>query len=322
MKNDFFLAVLIILSVGLFAFPLLSQAVTVGPVKLEYLVDPGDVISGEIFLFNETKEAKTFYPVFEKYTEIDGQKKFLTGQSEIAEWFELPYSKTLGSNEQTKIPFTLRIPENAEPGGHFAVMWWGNAPPVKEKGEQVSIVTRAGILVYMRVSGEFDDSGQLVSFSTKGQKRVFSSRPISFDIVFESTGSVHLKPYGEVQIKNIFGRTKEVLKVNQDKAQVFPKNKRTFNVIWSSPEANGNKEKIFGGLKNEWRNFAIGLYKAELKLEYGEEAREIKDKFTFIVIPWRTLILIGLFLIILSLGIIRGVKKYNQWIVAKAQNDV
>ena len=89
MKNKEFFAVIVFSILSAFLFPLLVQAVTVGPVKLEYSVDPGDVISGEIFLLNETKKAKTFYPTFEKYIEVDGKKKFLTGESEIEEWFEL-----------------------------------------------------------------------------------------------------------------------------------------------------------------------------------------------------------------------------------------
>ncbi|PJA64145.1 MAG: hypothetical protein CO160_00155 [Candidatus Portnoybacteria bacterium CG_4_9_14_3_um_filter_43_11] len=319
MKNKEFVAVLIVFGLTAFLFPLLTQAVTVGPIKLEYSVDPGDVISGEVFLFNEGKKTETFYPVFEKYTEVDGKKKFLTGESEIVQWFDLPFSKTLAANQQAKLPFTLRIPENAEPGGHFAVMWWGTAPPVKEGGEQVSITTRAGILIYLRVSGEVDESGQLVGFSTKDQKRIFSSRPISFDIIFESTGSVHLKPQGEVQIKNIFGRTKAVLEVNEDQAQVFPKNKRTFNVVWASLGADENKGGILGGLINEWQNFAFGFYKANLSLEYGEEVKEVKDSFVFFVIPWRILSLILIILFFLGLGFIKGLKKYNQWIIAKYQ---
>lgn len=321
MKNKALFATFIIFILGGILFTLSAQAVTVGPVKLEYSVDPGDIISDQIFLFNETKETKTFYPVFEKYIEVDGKKKFLTGESEIAEWFEIPLSKTLGSNQQTKIPFTLRIPENAEPGGHFAVIWWGAAPPPKEGGEQVSIVTRAGILVYLRVSGEFDESGQLVSFSTKDQKLIFSSRPISFDVVFESTGTVHLKPYGEVQIKNIFGRTKAILEVNKDKAHVFPKNKRTFNAIWSSSKAGESKGGLFGGLINEWRNFAFGLYKANLSLEYGQDVKEVRDDFIFFVIPWRILTLVIVILSLLGFGFIKGLKKYNQWIINKAQKQ-
>lgn len=319
-----FLFILVVLIGGLFfTVPLSVKAVTVGPVKLEYSVDPGEVISEEVFILNEGERAGNFYPDFEKYIEVDGKKKFIADQCEIASWFEIPSVIALDSQEQKHIPFTLRIPQNAEPGGHFAVMWWGTAPPAREGEKQVSIVTRAGILVYLKVSGEIDEGGQLVDFSTAGQKRFFSQRPINFDIDFEATGNVHLVPQGEVRVKNIFGRTKAILEVNQAGSQVFPQDKKTFKAVWSAEEESQEAARFLNNLKKEWRGFALGIYRAEVSLEYGEEiVKEIQDKFTFIVIPWRTLLLIVLILIALGLGFIKGLKKYNRWVITKAQKKI
>ena len=301
--------------------PLPSLALTVGPVKLEHSIDPGNSISGQILLLNDREETKTFYPVFEKYIEVDGEKKFLPGESEIASWFELPSAVTLEPNEQKMIPFTIRIPEGAEPGGHFAVMWWSTAPPVKEPGSEVAIVSRVGILVYLRISGEIQESGRLVSFGVSNQKRFLNYLPINFSVVFESTGNVHLKPQGEIKIKDIFGRTKEVLKVNEFGLSVLPQSKKTFVATWGSKEESAGQKKsgFFSQLKNERQGFAFGLYKAELQLEYGEDKKQSQEKFTFLVIPWRILIFVILILALLSFGIVKGIKRYNQWIIAKAK---
>lgn len=320
MKKKFFIISLVLIS-GFWLLPLSSLALTVGPVKLEYSIDPGDSISGQILLLNDREETKTFYAVFEKYIEVDDQKQFIAGESEIASWFEFPSAVTLGPREQKMIPFTIKVPEDAEPGGHFAVIWWSTAPPVAEPGAPgVAIVTRAGILVYLRISGEIDESGQLKSFSTSNQKRFLNYLPINFSIVFEATGNVHLKPIGEIKIKNIFGRTREILKVNEFGLSVLPQSKKTYEATWGPKELVGQKKSgFFSQLKNEWKGFAFGFYKAELQLEYGEDKKQAEDGFIFFVIPWRILLIAILVLAVLSFGIVKGIKRYNQWIIAKAR---
>ena len=275
---------------------LISNAVTVGPVKLEINADPGDVVRGELFLMNDEKETKIFSPVFEKFIEEDGNKKFITEKSDLATWFEINYPITLNSLEGKNIPFVLRIPKDASPGGHFAVIWWSAAAP---RAGQVSIVTRAGILVYLTVSGEIKEQGQILEFTTQNRKRFFGGSPINFAINFENTGNVHLKPKGEIQIKNIFGGTKTVIDVNKKDISILPQSKKTLQEQW------------------EFSGFFFGPYKANLKLVYGETQQEVQKSFWIVIILWKQLVLIILILGLVFFGIPQGIKKYNQWIVDK-----
>ena len=275
----------------------ITQAVTVGPVKLEINADPGDVVRGELFLMNEEKKGtKIFYPDFQKFIEEDGSKKFIAEKSDLATWFEIDYPITLNSLEGRNIPFTLRVPEDASPGGHFAVIWWSASSP--DVG-QVSIVTRAGILVYLTVSGEIKEQGQILEFTTQNKKKFFGSPPINFTINFENTGNVHLKPKGEIQIKNIFGGTKAIIDVNTKDISILPQSKKTLNEEWN-----------FSG-------FVFGPYKADLKLVYGDTQQEVKQSFWIVIIPWKKLLLLVLIIILVFFGIPKGLRKYNQWIVDK-----
>jgi hypothetical protein len=283
---------------GILSFPLFSLAVTVGPVKLEYSVDPRDVVKGEMFVQNEGTETKTFYPAFEKFIEEDGQKVFLEGEkSDLAFWIKTQSSVTLEAGKQAIIPFTIEVPESASPGGHFAVIWWSTAPASSETGQQVAIVTRAGILVYLRVSGEIKEEAGLLSF--KAAKRFFSGLPIEFEYVLENSGNVHLKPEGELRIKNIFGGAKETLLTNPKGLTVLPQGKKTFKLEWI-PEKT-----------------VFGAYKAELNLKYGEERKELNKAYWFFVLPIKGVIIFSSLVIILALAPF-GIKKYNSWIISKA----
>ncbi len=286
------------LATGLLFFPFLSRALTVGPPKLEYSVNPGDVMEGKLFLMNERDETQTFYPNFEKFIEVDGEKKFLSGEpSTLADWFRAEPSVTLKAKEQRYIPFSFKVPLDAPPGGHFAVIWWSTAPP-GASGERTSIVVRAGILVFLRVSGDIKEDAKILNFSASG--RLLDKLPTSFNIEFQNDGNVYLKPSGEITIKNIFGGTRAVLAFNSKGTQVLPQSKKGIAESWE------------GG-------FGFGFYTANLSAVYGESSKKISEKFGFFVFPWKIVLGIIIAGFVLIWGVKKGIKKYNQWVIKKYQ---
>lgn len=304
MRKDFLISTALLgLATGFLILPSVSQAVTLGPAKIEYKVDPGAVISDKIFILNEENEARTFYAAFEKFTQVGGEKKFLpTEESELANWFKMEKSVSLEPKEQKEIPFTIEIPQNAPPGGHFAVIWWGTAPP---KG-QVAIVTRAGILVFLQVSGEVNEKGEILDFSLPEGKFLVFSLPEDFVVNFKNAGNTYLKPRGEIKIENIFGSQIAVFDVNDKEIIILPEITQTLNV----------------SKKFEKPPFAFGFYKAELALIWGEKQNNALKSIWFFVFPWKSVLIVIIILAALLLLATKGIKKYNQWIIAKAQREV
>jgi len=282
--------------------PVYSQAVTVGPAKIEYKTDPGEMITGKLIVVNEEQEAQTFYAAFEKFTEVDGQKKFLPSEpAELAEWFKMEKSVSLKAGQQKEIPFTIEVPKNAPPGGHFAVIWWGTAPP----GGQVAIVTRAGILVFLQVSGEVNEKGEVVEFSlSKGKFFVFKL-PEDFVVNFQNQGNTYLKPRGEIAVKNIFGSAVAAFKANSKERIIFPENSQVLDIA----------------KKFDKPPFTFGFYKAELALQWGEKQNDILKSVWFFVFPWKIVLIAVIILAALLLAGTKGIKKYNQWIIKKTQES-
>jgi len=219
--------VLTLVIVALFFPYLVSNAVTVGPVKLEIKADPGETLQGSTFLMNETKTAATYYPSFEGFTEEGGSKKFFKEASDLASWFQMPEAVHLDALEQKTIPYTIHVPEDASPGGHFAVMWWGTGN--SSSGQQVSMITRAGILVYLRVSGDIIEKGAVSNFSA-GKGKFVLRFPAVFNLSFKNDGNVYLKPQGNIEIKNIFGRTRNTIEVNKAGLSILPNSKKVLIV--------------------------------------------------------------------------------------------
>ena len=283
--------IILVFLISVFFLPyLISNAVTVGPVKLEISADPGDVVRGELFLMNDEKETKIFSPVFEKFIEENGSKKFTAEEVDLASWFEINYPITLKPQESKNIPFILRIPKNASPGGHFAVIWWSAAVP---GAGQVSIVTRAGILVYLRVSGDIKEEAKIIQFNT--DKKIYWRSPVNFSINLENSGNVYLKPKGEITIKNLFGGIKAIIDVNKKDVSILPQSKKNITEQWN-----------FSG-------FIFGPYRVRMNLVYGESQKQIQKTLWFFVLPLK---LIGIIILIILIVFI-AIPQYNRWLLRK-----
>lgn len=309
-------------------------ALTISPVRMEISGDPGQTLRGEMELFNEQDEVKTFYSStanFEARGE-SGAPYFLEEKTGLATWIRVQESVRLEPQERKTIPYSIAIPPGAEPGGHFAAIFWGQAP--QSQGGQVAIGGRLGMLILLSVTGETKEGKSgLVEFGVEGG-RFINSLPISFFYKFSNDGSERVKPSGELKIKNLFGFTTVTLDVNRGSGNVLPRSTRKFSVIWleknqeksevvslSAEEKEG--QRFFAAVKNQWRNFALGPYKAELNLAYGklseaEANQKAQASYRFFVIPWQLLSLIIIILAIIGFLGFWGLKKYNRWIISKA----
>ncbi len=296
-KQQFKIFAVLAIAVTVFLFPQFSEAITVGPAKMEYSVDPGAVLNGTLILINNTASEQTFYPTFEKFTEVHGEKQFWPGEPiALTNWLEMPESVHLNSGEKKEIPFVLRVPENAPPGGHFAVIWWGNAPV--GGGNGASIVTRAGILVYLRVSGDIKEDGRITRFTA--DRKFFFGFPITFGTSFKNESNVYVKPSGGIKIKNLIGKEIITLPVNENGLQVLPESDKGFQSKWATKT-----------------KFAFGLYRAELDLVFGDSQKKLHQSLWFAVFPYKTTGAIILILIILLIIVPFAVRHYNRWIIKK-----
>lgn len=299
MKKNTVILLLAFVILGFGAVYSITKAVTVGPVKLEYVVDPGKTLKGNFFLQNEGSVTQNFYPSFERFMEdSSGQKNFTKEESDLATWFKVATPVVLRPGEGKQIPFTIVVPKNAPPGGHFAVIWWITTPP-GPAGKQVSIVTRAGILVYLTVTGDVKEEGSLLGFYPA--TRFFTSTPLNFSILFKNSGNTYLKPSGSVQIKNIFGGVAAEAPVNEFGSNVFPQVNKTFSVSLNPT------------------GFFFGLYHAVLNLSYGSNQQTVSAGRWMIIASWGKIIVFLVILFLIFFAIPKGIKKYNAWILSKAR---
>lgn len=312
--------------VGSFLAVSTVEAVSISPPILELSVEPGQVVETKVKLINETAEPITQFASTANFSAKDetGTPDFASENERIGlvTWLEVgagPY--TVQPGERLNVPVTITIPSDAPPGGHYAgIFFSAQAPDVAGQAGQVAITSKIATLLLVRVSGVIREAASVVQFSAGEGTGVFSRLPIDFSLRVQNSGNVHVRPTGTVTIRNLLGGTSATLLVNEGQGAVLPTSVRRFLIRWEkvpSAEVRGN---FFEEIGAEWRNFAVGPYTAQVDLSYGASGdKRLSSDYRFWVLPWRVLLVGLLFLVLVTILIVVLVKRYNRWIVARAQ---
>lgn len=307
-----------------------SQAITISPPRLELDGDPGTTVESEFKVVNDGTSTATYYTQVENFEAKDesGNPQFVQTKEGLATWVTVAPSVQIPAGEEKTIPFSIRIPRNAEPGGYFSSIFVRTTPPPTAGGE-VSIGARLGTLLLLRVNGEIQEGVDILEFSTKEKKRFFTSLPVELYYRFQNTGTDRVKPEGEVIIKNLIGLKAKILDANRTDGSVLPRSIRRFDMAWMNggggtedPGLNvsaRNPGSFFEEAQYQWNHFAVGYYTANLDITFGENNSTANGTFRFFVLPWQLLIIIGGGLIILLIVLRFILKRYNRYIINKHQ---
>lgn len=263
----------------------------VGPGRAEISVSPGETIVQEITVTNRISAGRTFKLEVEDIAgtadgssavELSGAER---GPYSIRDYISFPSDTfTLDLGERARIPVTIKIPADAEPGGFYGsvLVSTDRSPEVTNEGPRSPVIARVGSLFFVTVRGDADIAGETKAIQTLDGKMWYEEGPVNLGIVYENTGSVHVNPYGEISIKNMFGE--EVGFVELDPWFVLPKSLRTREVTWD-------------------REFLFGRYKVTAKINRGYDNQIDEVTTSFWVLPWKIVlgIFLSIFIIVFSL---------------------
>lgn len=314
-KNIAFLPILLLC----FFFDVGSvSALTISPVKVEVTGDPGQTLRGEIEVLNEQIETKTYFSSFENFEPSGdtGSPKFIGSKDGLATWLQTQPTVSVANGETVKIPYTITIPANAEPGGYFAAIFLGEQDPGTQSAGEVSIGGKIGVLILLRVSGDIEEQAGISEFSISDSGKFQTTLPITFAYRFANSGGDRVVPLGDILVKNTFGGITATLPANTNEGSVLPNSARKFQVMWNDVSgATSTLDNFFSIAKSQFNDFHFGIYKAELSVVYGATNQTATDSFRFLFIPWQllTIAFVGLVMVLFAL------RRYNAWIISKSK---
>ena len=286
-----------------------GQGIEISPPVIELNANPGQTITTNIRLRNVTSgdllvkgRADDFGAKGE-----DGEPEILLDETEATRysvkfWIPNVPDLTLKSQEVKTAQIQIKVPANAEPGGHYGVVRFTGLPPDLQ-GTGVSLSASIGSLVLLRVSGNITEKLNTAEFytSAKGKKHsFFEYGPITLTERLKNDGSVHVKPAGYVDIKDIFGKQVAHLPISDPARNVLPGSIRKFDQTLD-------------------KHFLFGRYTAKFSTAYGSGGKLESPTIAFWVIPYKliAIIIIGLILFILALRY--GIRRYNRYIISQAR---
>ncbi len=253
----------------------------VGPGKVDLTIKPGDSRVVEMTLTNRTGERRRFKISIEDASGSSDPATSVVllgddrGPYSIKDYVSVPYyTFELEHSQRARIPVTISVPVNAEPGGLYGSVLIETIAVEAVEGNtagtvpQSALIARIGTLFFITVPGAVEKDGALKDFSTSPKQTFYQDSPIDFGILFENKGSIHLAPYGEMRITNMFGD--EVGFIQLEPWFVLPQSLRLREISWN-------------------RDLLFGRYTATININRSYDDTIDTMSYSFWVLPWKPL---------------------------------
>jgi len=253
------------------------------PGKVEVFLAPGETVTRSVSITNRVPKKVRFKIETEDFVgsrDVDkavvllGDKKspysFKDALIPEIQEFDLDFGQRI------TIPVQIKIPQDAQPGGFYSSVIISDQPDKQKDGVEVSgarVISRLGALFFIRVKGDAKEEGHLEDVRIAGPDKLFYQKgPFTFQILFNNTGTVHLVPYGKINITNFSGSLLASLPI--DGYFALPDSLRYREVSWYS-------------------DFLFGRYKATVELNRGyKNGLDVADvqSIAFWVLPWKMIL--------------------------------
>lgn len=287
-----------------------TQSYQISPPTANYSGDHGSTVKGSIKVTNLTNQPLSLMVGKENFVAKGEEGEIeLTNNADplysLAPWFNFSTTQLDLPPLATKsVDYTIAIPANAEPGGRYGSITFNSIPPKLPNGQSGAAVqqTLAGI-AFLRINGKAKEQLSVASFETgtlgsKNQwtpKTFFEYGPVDFLTRVKNNGNVHEKPTGAITIKNMFGHSVGIVKL--DEHFVIPGAVRRLHNSWP---AVGKKQP-----------FLFGRYTATLDAKYAD-GQTLTATTSFTVIPWKQTLVVAIIILIILILLIRGRKRFGR----------
>ncbi len=243
---------------------------TVLPAKNEITAAPGTAQEFTITVRNHAAEAMDI-KVYPMDYHVTPENQFVFQEPghytySCATWLRFPREVLpMGPNSEARLPVRVEVPPDAEPGGHYAVVFFEKVLTPEEIATGAQLAPRVGALVLLTVPGEIVREGRINSFRvesdflslwgpSEAKREGFPVRSLRYRLEVENPGNVHITVKAFLRYRPLFGLGRGEVELGE--MTILPGTVRVFEGLLPDPPA-------------------FGVYRAEAQILYG------KDLFTF-----------------------------------------
>jgi hypothetical protein len=276
-------------------------ALQVNPAIVEQLVEPGKTERMSIVVTNQSSTPLPITTAIRRLEVLEGDQVQNNDIFDASAWFKIVDGEfILQAGESHKVFFDITPPPKAEPGGHYATVYFEPLVPAEELAPNTAHLTaQVGSLIFLTVKGDAVTQLGLGEPLTTVRWRQFG--PVPFQFQFKNTGSTHVLPGGSVKLYDWRGN--QVDEITWPPGVVLPKTSRTIKLEWS-------------------RRALFGRYTAKLEAVYGANHPPVTSTVTFWVVPALAMALIIIFVIGFSYIMFRTRGRWGRvWAVLRSNNS-
>lgn len=193
------------------------ESITLSPVSTRFEIQAGTTREEEITIVNDGTVdydlivyARPYSVSSENY---DPNFTATPSNADAYQWVQ--FAKTnwrVKAGETVKIPYTIRVPQGAAPGGHYGVVFAETQPKQVEGGTSVTRKKRVGSLIYATVKGDYRTGGQSLGIDISPLQ---FRPPLSANMIVENTGNADFEVQTTYQVSDVFGNIKHKSQKNQ-----------------------------------------------------------------------------------------------------------
>lgn len=259
----------------------------ISPVRAEYTIEKGKSETLLISVENPTGGAIIAKPIVNDFVSSDkedGEPRLIlddnapSPKNSFKKLIEPIADTELAPRQRKDVKVTVSVPSDANSGGYYGAVRF--TPAAAPGAGNVGLSASVGTIFLVRVPGNLTERTDLVQLSAAsksqkngadvyGAKSFFTSGNVSVLTRLKNNGDIHVKPFGRVQVKSMFGKVVEEFEFNniEPRANILPDSTRRFT--------NDLKSKTW-----------FGRYTIEANLGYSQGGGDlISSKATFWYIP-------------------------------------
>ena len=186
----------------------------VSPANKELLVVPGESASFDLRITNRTGVRARFLMGTEDLNAKSYSDEFSDDSASAPALTSLtPYIKSTKSEvylehgESVELPIAVSLPSYINEPSLYGLLTVtaGTDKDVVESATGARVLSRIGVPILVRTNDERVGSGSLLNFGTADGSRYFAGAEVPLKISYENEGDVHLRPSGQITLRNFFG---------------------------------------------------------------------------------------------------------------------
>lgn len=275
--KKYFLSLLLLISFFCHPTPTsASSTITAIPPRLMITGTPGQTIVSDLKVRNDSKTPQTYLVAIDDFIVLDQigtpvpVSSSVSSRWSLKSWITAPTLLPVDAKQAQIVRITIKIPNNALPGGHYAMITYmpnGEVKPGELKRTATIIGQRVGSLIYVTVGGNITEKANILKFTTP---KFLEKGPVEFTSSVENLSDIHINPRGNITIYNPLKSKLTELPV--EIGNIFPETTRDFPTTWN-------------------QKWGWGRYRADLNLAYGTRGETITSTIYFWLFPIRLVII-------------------------------